>query len=200
MDGVHRWVPLGPVQIHAGALLLPPLLVTLLEAPWITAVVCAFAVLVVLLLQPDAAQAASFCAAWIVIAAVRREKRVTGVIGGSILLAAASLLRGDPLDPVRHVEGIVGMAADQASGLAVAALASLVVLPLALAFFLERRVGRVLATYTAVQLIAAWFGNHPVPVLGYGISPILGYYGGVALAALLGQSSVETPCRTPAAV
>ncbi|MEQ9400230.1 MAG: hypothetical protein RJQ04_13795 [Longimicrobiales bacterium] len=33
-----------------------------------------------------------------------------------------------------------------------------------------------LATYTAL-------GHHPVPVLSYGVAPILGYYGGVAPAA-----------------
>lgn len=33
-----------------------------------------------------------------------------------------------------------------------------------------------LATYTAL-------GHHPVPVLGYGVAPILGFFGAVALAA-----------------
>ena len=199
-EGVHRWIPIGPVQIHAGALLLPPLLVALLETSWIMSVVGAFAVFVVLLLQPDAAQAASFCAAWIGIVAVRREKRARAVILVSILLAAACMLRPDPLEPVSHVEGIVGMAAAQALILAAAALVSLAVLPLALALFLERRVGIVLAIYTVVLLIAAWLGNHPVPVVGYGVSPILGYYGAVTMAALLSRSRQETPDLAATAV
>ena len=199
-EGVHRWLPIGPVQIHAGALLLPPLLVALLETSWIMSVVGAFGVSVVLLLQPDAAQAASFCAAWIGIVAVRREKRAGAVIVVSLLLAAACMLRPDPLEPVSHVEGIVGMAAAQALVLAAAALVSLAVLPLALALFLERRVGIVLAIYIVVPLIAAWLGNHPVPVVGYGVSPILGYYGAVTMAALLSRSRQDTPDLAAAAV
>lgn len=199
-EGVHRWIPIGPVQIHAGALLLPPLLVALLETSWIMSVVGAFAVLVVLLLQPDAAQAASFCAAWIGIVAIRREMRARAVIGVSILLAAACMLRPDPLEPVSHVEGILGMAAAQALILAAAALVSLAVLPLALALFLERRVGIVLGIYTVVPLFAAWLGNHPVPVVGYGVSPILGYYGAVTMAALISRSRKETPDLAAAAV
>ena len=74
LEGIHRWLALGPVRIHAGALLLPPLLVVLLEIPWVAAGVGGPLVLVVLLLQPDAAQAAAFCAAWIGIVAVRRER------------------------------------------------------------------------------------------------------------------------------
>jgi hypothetical protein len=191
-DGVHRWLPLGPIQIHVGALLLPPMLVALMESPWITAVVGAFAVLVVLLLQPDAAQAVAFCAAWIGIVGARREKRAAAVIAVSVMLAVACVLRPDPLEPVPHVEGIVGMASAQGRNLAVAALASLAVLPLAQALLLEKSVGLVLATYTAALLMGAWVGHHPVPVLGYGISPILGYYGAVTMAVLLGRLGEET--------
>lgn len=199
-EGVHRWLAFGPVQLHAGALLLPSLLVALLETSWITSVIAAFATLGVLSLQPDAAQAASFCAAWIGVVAVRREKKAVAVIVASILLTATSLLRPDPLEPVPHVEGIVGMAAAQGLLLTVAAVASLAVLPLALAWFLDRHVGLVLATYTTVTLIAAWLGHHPVPVLGHGVSPILGYYGAVAVALLLGRSRPGTPALAPSPV
>lgn len=192
-EGVHRWLPLGPVQIHAGAVLLPPLLVALLESPWISAVAGAFVVLVVLLLQPDAAQAASFGAAWLCLVAFRREKGAIAVMIASVVLAAASLVRADPLSPVPHVEGIVGLAAAQGPALAVAALASLAALPLAQAMLLERRVGLVLATYTAGLLVAAWLGDHPVPVLGYGVSPILGYYGAVTLAGSVGGRETGGP-------
>lgn len=191
-EGVHRWLPLGPVQIHTGALLLPPLLVALLESPWMTAVVGAFAVLVVLALQPDSAQAAAFCAAWICIVGARREKGAAAVIAVSVMLAVVSVLRPDPLEPVPHVEGIVGMAAAQGRNLAVAALVSLAVLPLAQLMCLEKWLGLVLATYTAGLLMAAWIGHHPVPILGYGTSPILGYYGAVTVAAFLGRLGQET--------
>jgi len=198
VEGVHRWLRLGPIQIHAAAVLLPPLLVALLEAPWKPALVGAGAVLVLLMLQPDAAQAAAFCAAWIGIVAVRQEEGGAAVVAASVAVAVAAVFRPDPLEPVPHVEGIVGMAASQGSSLPVVALVSLAVLPLAQAFLLERSVGLVLATYTAVLLMAAWLGHHPVPVLGYGVSPILGYYGAVGMAFVLGRVG-EGPASLPAA-
>lgn len=187
MEGVHRWLPLGPVRVHAGALVLPPLLVFLWKAPWPASTAAALLTLVVLLLQPDAAQAASFCAAWTVVVGVRREAKWAPVVITSLLLGAACLFRPDPLEPVPHVEGIVGMAAAQGSARAVAALVSLALLPAALAWFLARPVGLVLAVYVTGTLVAAWLGNYPVPVLGYGVSPILGYCGAVAAASLVAR-------------
>ena len=33
-----------------------------------------------------------------------------------------------------------------------------------------------IALYYALMTLASFFGNFPVPFMGYGISPILGYY------------------------
>lgn len=187
-DGVHRWLSLGPVRIHGGALVLPPLLVALVDASWFASAIAALTALVLLFLQPDAAQAASFFAGWIVVAAARRAQHASAVMITSLMIAAACLLRPDPLDPVPYVEGIVGMAAAQGPVLGGASVVSLAVVPLALAAFLEPPIGIPLAVYTAGTMVAAWLGNNPVPFLGYGASPILGYYGAVALCGRPGRS------------
>jgi len=198
-EGVHRWLFLGPVRIHFGALFLPPVLVALVSTSWVVSVIVALTALVLLLFQPDAAQAASFCAGWIVVTTARREQRVTAVMIASVVIAAACLARPDPLEPVPYVEGIVGMAAAQGPALGGASVASLVVLPLAFAAFLRRPIGIALAFYTAGTLIAAWLGNYPVPVLGYGVSPILGYYGAVALYGRLGLGGEGFSSEVPKA-
>ncbi|HSW28203.1 MAG TPA: hypothetical protein VLH75_01805 [Longimicrobiales bacterium] len=192
-EGVHRWLPLGPLRLHAGALVLPPLLVVLAEAPWTVSVATASTALLVLLLQPDAAQAASFCAGWIVLAAARRERGSPGVILASAAVAAASLFRPDPLGSVPHVEGILGLAAAQGQLMAGAGLISLAALPLGFMLFVERPLGLALAAYTAGALGAAWLGNYPVPMLGYGVSPILGYYFAVAAGAAPHPARVPPP-------
>ena len=61
---MHRWLRVGPVRLHAAALLLPLLLVALerlarVRGWWVAALV-AVGVVSALLLQPDAAQATAF--------------------------------------------------------------------------------------------------------------------------------------------
>lgn len=190
VEGVHRWVPLGPVRLHAAAVLLPLLLVAMqgrLQARgwWICAVV-AVGVAVVLLLQPDAAQATAFAAGCLVLLlpAARRDPLRLACILVLPLLAGLTWLRRDPLAPVPHVEGIVGLAAGLGAGWAVAAVASLLVLPLP---FLHAgrgagtHAGLAPGTYVTVTLLAPFLGNFPVPVMGYGVSPIIGYLAGLGV-------------------
>jgi hypothetical protein len=191
MEGVHRWLRLGPVRLHAGALVLPLVLATLAgleragrdRASGLLAVATAF----VLVLQPDAAQATAFVAGAIVLLLPRRPAEAGAWIRLVPLLAFGGLswLRGDPLAPVAHVEGIVGLAAELGTGWGVAAVASLLLLPVP--FFGARRlsddrVGLALGAYVAVTILAAAVGHFPVPVLGQGASPIIGYFAALGLA------------------
>jgi len=180
--GVHRWLGLGPLEVHVGAVLLPWLLVFLTDLDWKPSVVVAVLILTVLLLQPDAAQAASFAAGWGVWAGMRRGRAAAAPIAAAVILAGATWLRHDPLEPVAYVEGIVGVAAGQGAILGVASLFALALLPAPFLLNPKHQVGTAMAVYMAGTLVAAWLGDYPVPVLGYGVSPILGYY--LAVVAL----------------
>lgn len=188
MDGVHRWVRLGPVRLHTAALLLPLLLVALerlagVRGWWIASLV-AVGVVLALLLQPDAAQATAFAgAAGILLfpGAGRSPLRWIALLFLPVV-AGLSWLRRDPLAPVPHVEGIVGLAGNLGVGWAVAAVVSLLLLPVP--FFLAgrgagRRTGLALGAYVSITFLAAFVGSFPVPVMGYGVSPILGYLVGM---------------------
>lgn len=191
VEGVHRWVPLGPVRLHASAVLLPLLLVAMqglskARGWWISTGV-AVGVALVLLLQPDAAQATAFAAGCLVLLlplAGRDPLRLAGMLVLPVL-AGLAWLRRDPLAPVPHVEGIVGLAAGLGAGWAVAAVVSLLVLPLP--FFHAGRgagkhAGLALGTYVTITVLAAFLtGNFPVPVMGYGVSPIIGYLVGLGI-------------------
>ena len=105
---------------------------------------------------------------------------------GCILAAAAGFtwMRRDPLAPVPHVEQVVGLAADLGAGWAVAAVAALLLLPVP--FFLAgrstgSRAGTALGTYLVITLLAPFVGTFPVPVMGYGMSPIIGYLAGLGV-------------------
>ncbi len=191
MEGVHRWLRLGPVRLHASALVLPFVLATVAgleragqgRASRLLAVATAF----VLVLQPDAAQATAFVAGAIVLLLPRRTAGAGAWIRLVPLLAFGGLswLREDPLAPVPHVEGIVGLAAGLGIGWGVAAVASLLLLPIPFLAAREPddgRVGLALGTYVAVTIQAAALGDFPVPVLGQGASPIIGWFAALGLA------------------
>lgn len=190
MQGVHRWVMLGPVRLHAGALVLPFVLAALagLERAGRrrASTLLSIATALVLALQPDAAQATAFVAACTVLLLPRRPADGRAWIRLVPLLAIGGLswLRPDPLAPVPHVEGIVGLAAQLGTGWAVAAVAALGLLPVP--FLAARRtgdggLGPAIGIYVAVTILAAAVGRFPVPVLGQGASPIIGYFAAIGL-------------------
>ena len=103
-----------------------------------------------------------------------------------LLLAAAtlSLTQNDRLPPVPHVEGILTLVASTGIPWAVLGLASLLLLPLPFfASFARSRnhVALALGIYVAMTVLAPLWGTFPVPVMGYGASPILGYFIALAL-------------------
>lgn len=184
VDGVHRWVRLGPVRLQTSALFLPLLIVALERLArsrgWWTATLLAVGAMLVLFLQPDAAQATAFAGA----AAILLLPGAGGGVARWVALlslpvvAALSWLRRDPLAPVPHVEEIVGLAGNLWMGWGVAAVAALLLLPAP--FLLAgrgagRRAGLALGAYVGITVLAAFVGHFPVPVMGYGVSPILGY-------------------------
>ena len=185
LDGVHRWLRLGPVRLHTSALVLPVVLATLagLERAGRRHVstLLAIATALLLFLQPDAAQATAFAAGAVVLLMPRNRAEGRAWIRLVPLLALAGLswLRKDPLAPVPHVEGIVGLAMEMGIGWGVAAVASLLLLPIP--FFAARRagdgrMGLAIGAYVLVTIVAPALGYFPVPVLGQGASPIIGYF------------------------
>jgi hypothetical protein len=187
---VHRWLRLGPVRVHAGALVLPAVLATLagLERAGRRHVSTPLSIATALLLalQPDAAQATAFAAGAVVLLLPRKRADGDPWIRLVPLLALAGLswLRRDPLAPVPHVEGIVGLAIELGTGWGAAAVASLLLLPVP--FFAARgqgdgRTGLAIGTYLVVTILAPAFAHFPVPVLGQGASPIIGYFAAIGL-------------------
>jgi hypothetical protein len=146
VQDVHRWLRLGPVRLHPGALVLPVVLATLAELERAgrrhASTLLAIATALLLALQPDAAQATAFAAGAVVLLLPRKGAERRGWIRLVPLLALAALswLRRDPLAPVPHVEGIVGLAMELGTGWGAAAVASLLLLPVP--FFAARGGGR----------------------------------------------------------
>ena len=147
----------------------------------------AMAVALLLLLQPDAAQATAFGAAVFTLLMANKQRGRAAWIAALVIAALAgwTWTQRDPLPPVPYVEGIIGLARQSGPVWLVASMAALAVLPLP--FFLgpsgsHPAFVRALGVYWAVCILAPLFGHFPVPLVGFGLSPIVGYF--VALGSL----------------
>jgi hypothetical protein len=192
--GIHRWADLGPAHVNVAEVLLPPAVVACvtlagsLRWAWGAAAVVAG----LLIVQPDASQATAFGGALVVVATfllggIRR-------MGGMALAACsvvAAWLRPDPLAPVPTVEGIMALAWSLSPVVAILAgiaLGGAVLAPLA-ASRSDHRPVRVaaltLAAYAVLSALAPLLGAFPVPLVGMGMSPILGLWLGIGLLTAL---------------
>jgi hypothetical protein len=111
------------------------------------------------------------------------------MLAGAVVMAAAAIIlclsRPDPLAPVAHVEGIFALAWSQSPAIAVAMGFSLAAAALApLVVWLSHPPGMAaplaLALYLAATALAPLFGAYPVPLAGYGLSFVIGWWLGIA--------------------
>ncbi len=193
-----RWLHAGPVRLYIAPVVLPSLL--LLQgrtAPrsargmgW-----CLLATVVTgvaLLLHPDAAQLTAFALASMPVL-LWREGALPSRFGTRVLVAAglvaaagAGWQRPDPMAPVDHVEGALRLAGSLGP-VALAAAMTAVLLPPAVLLWhawRARSPGLLAVAIYYVALVAlAPLGITPVPLLGFGAGPILGYLLMVLVAA-----------------
>jgi cell division protein FtsW (lipid II flippase) len=196
LDGVHRWVYAGNLGLHAAAIVAPVVIACVATAPTRRAAIAiAVATAILLALQPDAAQATSFAAACglIFMQDLRFGKRArVAVLVALIACAIVSMVRKDPLQPVRYVEGIFNVVSARGPAWALLASVTLLLLPLPFVLAWARRrqtLSLALAVYVAMVTIAPAWGTFPVPIMGYGVSPILGYF--IALALCARSAAIE---------
>jgi len=190
IEGVHRWLMLGPIQANLAALLLPAAIVA--SASFALSPLAAVAIMAVLVAQPDASQATAFAVAAILIV---RGRGGWGVVAGVAVAALAIMawLRPDPLSPVPEVEGIMALAWAMSPALALlggAALVASAVLPAVLAGregSRTRTAAHALSAYLLLTMIAPAIGAFPVPLMGMGMSPIIGSWLGVGCLALFAR-------------
>jgi len=194
--GVRRWVSIGPVRLHPGAIA-APLLVLTIATLWtrgrpVQAILLLAAAGGGLALQPDAGQAAAMGAAGLALACFPGPRPPTrlGLAAVGLLGCLSPWLRPDPLPPTPWREDIVALAFGAHLALGVAAVAALAAPSVAALHGAVRPVGRspdrlrrgvILAVYFAVSSAAVSFGEFPIPILGYGASPILGTILGLGL-------------------
>lgn len=185
MEGVRRWIALGPIQLHAASLLVPLAVWAAAQRLDAATAVPLAAILAVLAAQPDAAAVLALTLGVGAVALVDKSKRRwgLGVVAVGAVCAGWALSRPDPLPAVGHVELVVRKSLEASPPLGALAAVALITLPTAM--FWPRR------TPAALALAAAWAGfvlanliaNYPAPVIGAGAAPVLGWLLSIGLAS-----------------
>ncbi|MCP3163295.1 hypothetical protein [Myxococcus qinghaiensis] len=188
LEGVHRWWSLGPVRINASAAFLPWLFLGVAaRGAWPRWLACGLLVLVqgLHLLQPDASQATALALAALplLVGGDFVNRRVGIPIAVLLLgLAVVTWTRSDPLEPLEHVERILVLIVSRGAlgvFVAMAAVTGLLLPGLLAARSRDSRTARLgvaFVLYFAALLGATFFGNFPVPVIGAGAGPVLGWW------------------------
>lgn len=182
-DGPARWLVLGSSRLYIAPVVLP-LAVFLMGAPWRPPAIYAVAVIgaaAALALQPDASQLTAFALAMLVhLASSRSSVLIRATLSAMFMCCAVVAWRTpDPLEPVRYVEGIFSVAADASPFAFIAALiaSALPVVGFARVAYIERASGAfAVAVYYATLFALAPLQVTPVPLLGFGAGPIVGYF------------------------
>ncbi|HYE45036.1 MAG TPA: hypothetical protein VEA44_04600 [Caulobacter sp.] len=191
LEGVHRWLAIGPVQANMAMLLLPLAVVVFAAraaSGWLAWAPMLLA-LPILAWQPDASQATAIAAVVVLVAVASLSPLPRlAVVAVAIAFAGWAWLRPDPLAPEPEVEGVIGLAWALSPAAAVAALLLLLGAAVAPVLFSRGCPSARLPALTLGALLLVWIaapfaGAFPVPFAGISPSPILGAWLGVGLLA-----------------
>lgn len=196
VDGVRRWIAVGPITLHVGMLMLPAMGAAMMLQPPRIALGFGVIVSAAACLQPDFATAlALFLAVLPRLANANRTPADYALILASGTAMIVTLLRGNPLPSVRYVETALSDVWQVAPFLSVmmgiALIAAITVPPWIIT---RQRPGMRWAAYGSIgaltgYAIASFTGAYPQPLIGYGASSIVGC--ALALAVLIQSAPVS---------
>lgn len=185
IDGVHRWIHIGPINLNSAFIALPILLIVinkLIENNHLKiCIVLILAVAIILYLQPDASMISAFTVALLPVFFTECKNRLWDLVVAVILLflSAISWCNLDSLQPVSYVENIIILAKESGWIYLIFCIAALLVMlwPFVKPNKCQQRkvISMSLGLFFFTLIMSTLFGNFPVPLIGYGISPILGY-------------------------
>lgn len=197
VEGVRRWLDVGPLHINAAALFLPAMIVALaaIRIQSRAGLVVAVMTAAVILVQPDASQLTSFAlaASILVVRSAVASRWKAFVLLVAVVFALGGWMRPDPTTPVAEVEQIFTMCAAVSpllawiAGLALAAAAAAPLLFRSAVSPAARDGAVALSAYFVAVSIAPFCGWFPVPLVGLGMSFPIGWWLGIGLLAAIAR-------------
>ncbi len=187
IDGVHRWLSVGPLRLHMGLLLLPAFIVVYATGKLKQGLAMVFLTASFLALQPDLGMVIGLVGALAFIAASRRTRNDSLLLFWAVFFLLYCLFKPDPLEPVALVEGVLTDSWGWQIWTGPLALLGALILPIALVIGKWTVNAQNLPSYALAGmwcglLLASLIGPYPVPLLGYGASAVIGF--GLAISLL----------------
>lgn len=185
IDGVHRWLSIGIIKFNVSMIVLPILIIELWKLSQIKnlrfTIIITIVISILLLIQPDASELTSFAIPMMVMLYAKTDKKClrSFIVGILSILIIISWVFLDTLPPVSYVEGILSLLANMGLIWLTLGVLSLIILPVPFILFPPKHLklpSTCLGLYFMIVLISTLFGNFPVPLMGYGISPIISYF------------------------
>lgn len=185
LGDVHRWISMGTVRINVAMMILPLALIALWHTfqtkdSWLGYGVT-LGIVLVLFFQPDASQLSSFTIPMMIMLGKNTKRKIVRFsiycICSSFVIYSWIFL--DTLPPVHYVENILDMVAGMGVVWLILGVISIVILPIPFLWLPPQNaksLSRYLGCYYIIVLFSTLLGNFPVPLMGYGISPVIGYY------------------------
>ncbi|MDN3016160.1 hypothetical protein PH210_08105 [Paenibacillus sp. BSR1-1] len=183
LEGVHRWITFGPINIYIASIILPLLIIQLWKLALNNGeryvIGLFFITLLILLFQPDAGQLTAFACATAVILWKKisnwKIKFLSFILTAAIVIISWGFL--DDLAPVPYVEDIIFLVEALGNVWFVLGILSLILFLSPFFFFGKNNIiSFSLGVYFLMTMIVTIFGNFPLPIMGYGISPVIGYF------------------------
>jgi cell division protein FtsW (lipid II flippase) len=182
LDGVHRWLSFGPFNLYIASIILPLLIIHLWKLALNNreryAIGISFITLVILLFHPDAGQLTAFACATAIILWKKISNKLIKLLSITLTatLGIVSWVFLDDLAPVPYVEHIIFLVADLGNVWFILGVLSLILLLSPFFFFGKKNIISLsLGVYFLMTMIVTLFGNFPMPIMGYGTSPVIGY-------------------------
>ena len=178
VGGAKRWIDLGIFNVNAAFLLLPMLLVLLSNMHFAAFfLLCTASVLCV---QPDVSQLMAFAAASFPILWSSGKARGWSLLCAALQVVLLVICSYTPtaIEPLPHCEGVLMMLGELSPLLLLAGALSLALIPLIWGYYFLKVRSRwilCLTIYYTVTILFGLTGEYPMPFMGFGLSPIVGY-------------------------
>ncbi|MBK6265255.1 hypothetical protein JKA74_09405 [Marivirga sp. S37H4] len=181
---VHRWINFNSLQINIGLIVSPLILIQISRITNRTIAITFSAITtIIFLLQPDASLVSAFSISICVFLFRKYKATLINIsfLFFSLCMIGYSWYNLDNLEPVGYVENIINLTKEISLALFFSSMISLLLLmfPFIYSYSKKDDLSISLGIYFFILLLATFIGHFPVMLMGYGISPVIGYFIGL---------------------